>query len=107
LSASAARRWLSPYSDFRNLRVERPQLQASRCPRHVLQQEFAELAEGVRLELARLSLTFDEARRAVEKLLALAMAIGNDFVVFESASALVGIEQGVIFGPVDLSRRMG
>jgi hypothetical protein len=67
---------------FRKERLERPQLLVE-SPRQVLKQEFANLPEGVCLEPGRITLTFDEPRQALEKLLALAMAIGNDFALFE------------------------
>ena len=41
------------------------------------------LPAGVDLEPGRISLTFDQPQQALEKLLALAMAIGNDFDRFE------------------------
>ena len=39
--------------------------------------------KAVRLEPGRITVTFDQAQQALEKLLALAMAIGNDFDQFE------------------------
>ena len=63
-------------------RLERPQLLVE-APLQVLTQEFMNLPAGVDLEPGRISLTFDQPQQALEKLLALAMAIGNDFDRFE------------------------
>jgi len=46
-------------------------------------QEFVNLPAGVDLEPGRISVTFDQPQQALEKLLALAMAISNDFERFE------------------------
>jgi hypothetical protein len=65
-------------------RLERPQLLVE-APVQVLTQEFVNLPAGVDLEPGRISLTFDQPQEALEKLLALAlaMAISNDFERFE------------------------
>jgi hypothetical protein len=63
-------------------RRERPQLLVE-APVQVLRQELEDLPEGVRLEPGRITVTFDQAQQALEKLLALAMAISNDFDRFE------------------------
>ena len=63
-------------------RRERPQLLVE-APDQVLTQKFENLPAGVDLEPGRISLTFDQPRQALEKLLALAMAISNDFESFE------------------------
>jgi hypothetical protein len=63
-------------------RLERPQLLVE-APVQVLAQEFENLPAGVGLEPGRITVTFDEPRQALEKLLALAMAISNDFDHFE------------------------
>ena len=63
-------------------RLERPQLLVE-APVQVLTQELENLPEGVRLEPGRITVTFDQAQQALEKLLALAMAISNDFDRFE------------------------
>jgi hypothetical protein len=63
-------------------RLERPQLLVE-APLQVLAQEFENLPEGVLLEPGRITVTFDHAQQALEKLLALAMAISNDFDRFE------------------------
>jgi len=63
-------------------RLERPQLLVE-APIQVVAQELANLPEGVRLEPGRITITFREPQEALEKLLALAMAISNDFDRFE------------------------
>jgi len=68
-------------AQLRKQRLERPQLLVE-APLQVLTQEFDQLPEGVRLEPGRISVTFDQPQQALEKLLALAMAISNDFDCF-------------------------
>ncbi len=53
------------------------------APAAVVAQEFETLPEGVHLSPGRITVTFDQPRQALEKLLALAMAISNDFDRFE------------------------
>jgi hypothetical protein len=69
-------------AQLRRERLERPQLLVE-APVHVLTLELENLPEGVRLEPGRITVTFDQAPQALEKLLALAMAISNDFDRFE------------------------
>jgi hypothetical protein len=63
-------------------RLERPRLLVE-APVSILTQEFENLPSGIRLEPGRITVTFDRAQHALEKLLALAMAIGNDFDRFD------------------------
>ena len=63
-------------------RLERPQLLVE-APLQILTQEFVNLPAGVDLKPGRICLTFDQPQQALEKLLALAMAISNDFERFE------------------------
>lgn len=63
-------------------RLAQPQVLIE-APVHVLTQKLATLPEGVRLEPGRIIISFDGPQQALEKLLALAMAIGNDFGHFE------------------------
>jgi hypothetical protein len=63
-------------------RLERPQLWVT-APARIVNQEFQNLPAGLRLEPGRITVTFDQPQQALEKLLALAMAIGNDFDCFE------------------------
>jgi hypothetical protein len=67
---------------LRKERLERPQLLVE-APVEILTQEFEDLPEGVELEPGRITVTFDEPQQALEKLLALAMAISNDLPRFE------------------------
>ena len=70
------------------LRVERlqqPQVLVE-APARVVSQEFANLPAGVRLEAGRITVEFRHPQEALEKLLALAMAIGNDFAGFERST---------------------
>jgi hypothetical protein len=66
-------------------RLERPQVLVE-APVQVTQQEFHNLPEGVELSPGRITVTFDQPRQALEKLLALAMAIGNNFDLFETTT---------------------
>jgi len=72
--------------NLRRERLERPQLLVE-APLRVMDQSFRDLPPGVRLTAGRIIVEFDEPRQALEKLLALAMAIGNDFARFESLAA--------------------
>jgi hypothetical protein len=63
-------------------RLERPQLLVE-APVQVLKQEFENLPAGVTLDQGRIMIEFDRPQQALEKLLALAMAISNDFERFE------------------------
>jgi hypothetical protein len=63
-------------------RMERPHLLVE-APVQVVTQELGNLPEGVRLEPGRITVTFDHPHQALEKLLALAMAVSNDFDRFE------------------------
>ena len=53
------------------------------APTTVLQQEFANLPDGVSVSPGAISITFSSPNEALQRLLALAMAIGNDFNEFE------------------------
>jgi hypothetical protein len=64
------------------LALRRPRLLVE-APVEVVAQEFANLPTGVRLAPGSITIGFAEPREALEKLLALAMAIGNDFQGFE------------------------
>jgi hypothetical protein len=68
---------------LRRERLEKPQLLVE-APVRVVDQTFGDLPPGVHLTTGRITVEFDDPRQALEKLLALAMAIGNDFARFES-----------------------
>ena len=63
-------------------RRERPALLVE-APVRVVNQELGKLPAGILLEPGQITVTFDQPQQALEKLLALAMAIGNDFDRFE------------------------
>ena len=69
-------------SELEKERRERPRLLVE-APTHVLSQEFENLPPGVCLEPGRIIIEFAHPQQALEKLLALAMAISNDFDRFE------------------------
>jgi hypothetical protein len=70
---------------LRQERIEQPQLLVE-APVTVVNQELEYLPPGVRLEPGRVTVEFDEPREALEKFLALAMAISNDFDRFERST---------------------
>jgi len=63
-------------------RREQPRLLIE-APVRVLEQKFDNLPAGVRLEPGRITVEFHQPQQALEMLLALAMAIGNDFDRFD------------------------
>ena len=67
---------------LRQERIQQPQLLVE-APTAVVNQEFENLPTGVRLDRGRIHVEFDEPHEGLEKLLALAMAISNDFDAFE------------------------
>jgi hypothetical protein len=67
---------------LRRQRIEHPRLIVE-APTAVVNQQFENLPPGVRLEPGRVTVEFEEPQQALEKLLALAMAISNDFDRFE------------------------
>jgi hypothetical protein len=71
----------------RTERLTRPQLLVE-APVEVINQELAELPGGIELEQGRITIEFREPREALEKLLALAMAVGNDLEGFERKTRL-------------------
>jgi hypothetical protein len=62
--------------------LEQPRLLIE-APVQVMNQEFDDLPPGVHIETGRIIVEFDQPQQALEKLLALAMAISNDFERFE------------------------
>jgi hypothetical protein len=71
---------------LRQERIEQPQLLVE-APVMVVNQELEYLPPGVRLEPGRVTVEFEEPREALEKFLALAMAISNDFDRFERSTS--------------------
>ena len=76
------RRLAGVLDQLRKDRLERPQLLVE-APVQVLTQEFHNLPPGVHLDCGRITVEFEDPQQALEKLLALAMAISNDFDRFE------------------------
>jgi hypothetical protein len=68
--------------DLRQERITQPQLLVE-APTAVVNQEFEDLPAGVTLQHGRITVEFSEPHEGLEKLLALAMAISNDFDRFE------------------------
>ena len=56
------------------------------APATVLGQQLANLPDGVSVSPGAISITFSSPNEALQRLLALAMAIGNDFNEFERQS---------------------
>lgn len=75
------RRRLATYMD--TLYQERRQAVLVAAPAAVVNQKFADLPEGVSLLPGCIHITFENPTEALEKLLALAMAIRNDESLFE------------------------
>ncbi len=69
-------------ADLRKTRLERPQLLVE-APVAVVNQGFEYLPPGVRVEAGRITIEFEQPQQALERLLALAMAIRNDYDRFE------------------------
>ena len=67
---------------LRREHVEQRQLLVE-APVQVVNQEFQDLPPGIRLEPGRVTVEFSQPQEALEKFLALAMAISNDFERFE------------------------
>jgi hypothetical protein len=67
---------------LRKERIEGPQLFVE-APACIVNQKLENLPAGLRLEPGRITVEFDNPQQALEKLLALAMAIGNDSHCFE------------------------
>jgi hypothetical protein len=59
------------------------------APTAVLNEQFASLPDGVTVSPGAISITFSSPNEALQRLLALAMAIGNDFHEFERIAAPV------------------
>lgn len=70
---------------LRQERIDNPAVMVE-APIRVMTQSVAGLPAGVRLEPGRITVEFGAPQEALEKLLALAMAIGNDFEAFEKST---------------------
>ena len=67
---------------FRQSTLAQPKVLVE-APVAITGQQFATLPEGVTVSPGSISIAFDSPTEALERLLALAMAIGNDFNEFE------------------------
>jgi hypothetical protein len=67
---------------LRRDRTERPQVLIE-APVRVMSQQLRSLPDGVSIVAGKITIEFAEPRQAIEKLLVLAMAIGNDYETFE------------------------
>ena len=75
---------------LRKDRLERPQLLVE-APVQVMSLEMDKLPGGIEVEPGRITVEFEQPRQALEKLLALAMAIGNDYGRFERLAGRVDV----------------
>lgn len=73
--------------ELRRDRLERPQVLVE-APVEVVNQELDQLPVGVQVKSGRITIEFDHPQQALKKLLALAMAIGNDYSLFERLTAI-------------------
>jgi hypothetical protein len=76
--------------ELRRERIERPQLLVE-APTDVVNQQFEDLPPGVSLEPGRITVEFETPQEGLEKLLALAMAVSNDFERFEQTTQKPGV----------------
>jgi hypothetical protein len=80
-------RFVKALAEWRRRWLEAPRLLVE-APASVVNQDFRTLPPGVALGPGRITVEFLEPREALEKLLALAMAIGNDFERFAKLTTL-------------------
>jgi len=76
------RKFAAVLTQLAKQRREQPQLLVE-APVQIIRQEFENLPAGVQLEPGRITILFDQPQQALEKLLALAMAISNNLAHFE------------------------
>jgi hypothetical protein len=79
------RRVAEHLDSLRKDRLETPRVLVA-APTRVVNQEMDKLPPGVQVQSGRITIEFDRPQQALEKLLALAMAIGNDYSLFERLS---------------------
>jgi len=79
---SRRQRFAQTFAGWRKQRLEQPQVLVE-APNQILTQEFSALPPGIDFGPGVLSIRFETCQEALEKLLALAMAIGRDFTEFE------------------------
>jgi hypothetical protein len=76
------RRLAGTLAQLRQASLEQPRVLVE-APVSVMSQELANLPEGVELGAGYLTVRFASSQQALEKLLALALAIGNEIEAFE------------------------
>lgn len=79
-------RFAATYARLREERLRQPQVLIA-APSSVERLRLADLPDGVAVTSGRITITFSDPTEALEKLLALAMAIGNDRDQFEALAA--------------------
>lgn len=77
-------------AELRRQWIEQPRVPVE-APSSIVNQEFANLPDGVELTPGKVTVSFRNAQEGLEKLLALAMAIGNDVEGFERRTAIPDI----------------
>lgn len=77
------RKLAAQVEQWRRERIQHPQVLVE-APAAIVNQGLQDLPEGIRLEPGCITVRFTDAHQALEKLLALAMAIGNDPDRFEA-----------------------
>ena len=80
--AERRRKFAQTIDQLRHSWVSAPKLLVE-APVSVVNQDFGDLPSGIELAPGRITLSFDSPSEALAKLLALAMAIGNDMERFE------------------------
>src|ERR1051325_1438166 len=76
------RRRAAAVEEMRQTWISRPQVLVE-APVAIVNQRWEDLPAGIELEPGRITVCFETPRQALERLLALAMAIGNNFQRFE------------------------
>jgi hypothetical protein len=82
-------RFREAFARWREERLKHPQV-LTEAPSRIVNQKFDDLPAGVRFEPGRITLEFETPEEALERLLALAMAIGNDFGRFDELTGRSG-----------------
>jgi hypothetical protein len=80
------RKFAEIFQQLHRERLAQPQVPVE-APDEIVNQQFKDLPSGIHLEPGTIRIEFGEPQEALEKLLALAMAIGNDLDRFEHLTA--------------------
>jgi hypothetical protein len=76
------RRVAAAIEEMRQVWVTRPKVRVE-APAAIVNQEWEALPEGVDLQPGRITIRFETCQEALQKMLALAMAVGSDMLRFE------------------------